>query len=312
MYYITYRCNARCSFCSIWRDPALRQVPDCRYEDVIRNLKALKKTGVKFIDFTGGEPLLHPELPEFLDAAKQLGLYTTVTTNCRKYPDIAGSIRGKVNLLHFSLDSMSVKEHDDLRGGSFHDSVMHSIDIALHLGERPDLLFTVTNENARAIGGLSAFAKEKKLMLIVNPVFGYGGEERIDAETLDYLEKYGRKPYVYMNAALHKLIRNDGNRRTHPRCRAVSSTIVISPDNQVLLPCFHQSNKEIPISSELTDIMKSLAYQSAKEKQGRYPFCEGCTINCYFDPSFLYKADGYLLSSLVSKAKYGFDKYVRR
>ena len=312
MYYITYRCNARCSFCSIWRDPELIRTADCRHNDVIRNLQALKKIGVKFIDFTGGEPLLHPGLPDFLDVAKGLRLYTTVTTNCRKYPDIAGSIRGKVNLLHFSLDSMNEKEHDAIRGGSFHESVMRSVDIALELGERPDLLFTVTNENVRAIDGLSAFAREKKLVLIVNPAFRYGEVDRVDAVTLDYLEKFGRRPYVYMNAALHKLIRNNGNRRARPRCRAVSSTIVISPDNHVLLPCFHQSMEKIPITADLADVMASQIFQTAKEKQGRHPFCEGCTINCYFDPSFLYKPDSYLFLSLVSKAKYGFDKYVRR
>ena len=76
-YYLTYRCNAKCSFCDIWEKPS----PYVTLENVEQNLKDLKRLGVKVIDFTGGEPLLHRQLPEILDLAKSLGFITTVTTN---------------------------------------------------------------------------------------------------------------------------------------------------------------------------------------------------------------------------------------
>lgn len=311
IYYITYRCNARCSFCNIWYDPEFENVSDCSVENVEINLRQVRKTGVKFVDFTGGEPLLHPDLPAFLEIARRLGLYTSVTTNCKRYPDLAEALRGRVDLLHFSLDSFVGEEHDYLRGQNLFTNVMHSIEIAQGIGERPDLLFTATHKNFDAIGELSEFAREKKLMLIVNPVFNYCGQERLNNAALNYLESYSRKPYVYVNHALHKLIRKRGNDRLRPRCRAMSSSILITPDNQLLTPCFHHSKEKIPIKMNLREIITGSSYKREKELQGRHSFCEGCTINCYFDPSFLYKIDEYLLLSLFSKAKYGFDKYVR-
>jgi len=310
-YYITYRCNARCQFCDIWRSSRYQHIEDCRLTDAQHNLAQLKKLGVKFIDFTGGEPLLHRDLAAMLTSAKQLGLYTSVTTNCALYPRFAQQLKGKVDLLHFSIDSLDEAAHDRLRGKALHQSVMESIAIARRLGEKPDLLYTVTEANIHALKPLSEFAAQQRLMLIVNPVFHYSDQQQLSRADIDYLEKFKTKPYVYLNQALQQLIKFGGNDRRRPRCRAVSSGIVISPDNKLLLPCFHHAVQRIALNKDLIDIIKSETYRNMKLQQGRFSFCQNCTINCYFDPSFLYRFDRYFFFSLLSKAKYGFDKYVR-
>ncbi len=76
-YYVTYRCNATCGFCDIWEQPS----PMVTLGDARRNLDALRRLGVRVIDFTGGEPLLHTHLHTLLTMAKQRGFLTTVTTN---------------------------------------------------------------------------------------------------------------------------------------------------------------------------------------------------------------------------------------
>ena len=76
-YYVTYRCNAKCAFCDIWEKPS----PYITLADVEANLRDLKRLGVNVIDFTGGEPLLHRQLPDFLALARQMAFITTVTTN---------------------------------------------------------------------------------------------------------------------------------------------------------------------------------------------------------------------------------------
>ena len=309
-YYITYRCNAQCSFCDIWKKYRNMEKVDCSLEDVLNNLHQLKSIGVKFIDFTGGEPLLHPHLPEMLQAAKKNGFHTSVTTNCLAYPKRAKELKGLIDLLHFSLDSLDKEENDLLRGKNSFSSVMESIQIAQQLEERPDLLFTVTQSNFKAIDELANFAQEQKLILIVNPIFKYSGQNKINVEALDYIEQFHKAPYVYINRALHRLIRLGGNKRADPRCRAVTSTIVISPNNEVLLPCYHFQQLAIPIKNNLKQIRKSHTIKLFKKQQGTFPFCEGCTINCYFDPSFLYKIDSYFWLSLISKIKYGVDKYI--
>jgi len=310
-YYITYLCNGKCLYCDIWKRNRFQQSSDCSFKNIAQNLPQLKQIGIKFIDFTGGEPLLHPQLPTILKLAKELRFYTSVTTNCLLYPQRAEQLKGLVDLLHFSLDSMNEVENDQLRGKGSFASVMESIEIARSFGERPDLLITATRTNFKAIEELSFFAQAQKLILIVNPIFNYSGQSSLTTHALDYLDQYHNEPYVYVNRAFHRLIRRGGNKRSEPRCRAISSTIVISPQNELLLPCFHHAQLSIPIHANLGQILNTQTYKLLKKQQGTFPFCDGCTINCYFDPSFLYKLDRFFWLSLVSKLKYGYDKFIR-
>jgi MoaA/NifB/PqqE/SkfB family radical SAM enzyme len=142
-YYVTYRCNAKCSFCDIWEKPS----PYVTLPEVAQNLKDLKKLGVNVIDFTGGEPLLHREIDKFLGLAHEMGFITTLTTNGLLYPKLAERLKGKVDMLHFSLDSSEKEQHDKGRGVACFDFVMQSIEVAKSLGERPDIIFTVFREN---------------------------------------------------------------------------------------------------------------------------------------------------------------------
>jgi hypothetical protein len=54
-------------------------------------------------------------------------------------------------------------------------------------------------------------------------------------------------------------------------------------------------------------------YNSAEVKQqialeGRLPQCEGCTINCYMQPSFAVEMNKYFWKALPSTLKYNYYK----
>ncbi|MBN2413853.1 radical SAM protein [candidate division KSB1 bacterium] len=311
-YFITFRCNCRCSFCDIWNADRYDQTIFADIKDVEQNLIEAKKLGVKFVDFTGGEPLLHPHIRTFLKLARKLGYRTSVTTNCLLYPQIAESIKGQVDFLHFSLDSLIESQHDEIRNKKAFVSVLTSIDTARALGEKPDLLFTVTDINVKQTGPLSELAKRLGLLLLVNPVFTNSRGLEISLQNLKFLERFQYKPYVYINKAFHRLRGNGGNSIQKPRCRAVDSTLVISPDNHLLLPCFHFCQIKKAINGDLSGIYNSEKLREYKNRQGRFDFCERCMLNCYFDPSFVYKCDVYFLESLFAKARYVYYKHIRR
>ena len=308
-YYITYRCNARCTFCDIWQRQDLIRSQDASFEDIKRNIPQLKKLGVKFIDFTGGEPLLYSYLPDALFYAKQHSLFTTVTSNGILYSDIAEEIRGLVDFLHFSLDGATPETNDTIRGRATFHHVMDSLELALSLDENPDILYTATPDTIAELPKLVRMAQELRVMLIVNPVFEQNDD--LTAASLQMIEQFKNVPFVYVNRAFHQLRREGGNQAGSPRCRAVSSCIVISPDNNLLLPCFHHHQSSVPIDRNLFQAFNSPQRHRFLHTQGRHSFCQGCTINCYFDPTFLYRFDRFFIDSQVSKIKYGIDKYLR-
>jgi MoaA/NifB/PqqE/SkfB family radical SAM enzyme len=303
-YYITYRCNATCSFCDIWEKPS----PYVTLANAEENFKALKKLGVKVIDFTGGEPLLHQQLDQLLALAKRYKFITTVTTNTLLYPKYAEKLKGKIDMLHFSLDSPVAEEHDASRGVKCFDKVMESIQLAKQLGERPDILFTVFEHNIGQIQQVyEEITKPNDLVLILNPVFEYNNVdtgEKFSKESLDALSEWGKKKNVYLNEAFIELRKDGGNHIEKAICLAASTTLVISPENKLVLPCYHLGLDEIALKGDLYEVYQSEIVQNAIAMEGRYPQCEGCTVNCYMQPSFAVKINKYFWKALPSTLKY--------
>jgi len=306
-YYLTYRCNATCGFCDIWQKPS----PFAKVEDIKQNLHDLKRLGVKFIDFTGGEPLLHRDLPEILAIAKHMGFVTSVTTNTLLYPKYAKDLAGKIDLLHFSLDSAYKERHDRSRGVRCFDKVLESIEVAKSLGEYPDLIFTVQASNYQEVPIVyETLSRPNNFILILNPIFQYGTfftAEQTEA-MFEYVLQFSKKRLVYMNAAFITLRRDGGNHRRNPVCKAVSEVVVISPSNEMILPCYHAGYKKLPIEHRLYDLRQSPFIKEEMKLEGRHKFCEGCTVNCYFEPSFAMHVSKYFWISLPSKTKYIYYK----
>lgn len=305
-YYVTYRCNAKCGFCDIWEIPS----PYVTFHDVKQNLIDLKKLGVKVIDFTGGEPLLHRDLDQFLALAKDLGFITTITSNGLLYPKRAEKLAGKVDMLHFSLDSADPEKHNKSRGVACFDHVMESIKIAKSLGERPDIIFTVMPSNIDEISDVyHQITRPNNLMLILNPVFEYNSVgENLNIDELNEVLSWSNKKLVYLNKGFIELRKNGGNKTSRPVCKAASSTIVISPENKIVSPCYHLKKEEIPIEGNLYNHRKSGKMQQLIKKEGTYKECEGCAINCYFQPSFAVEMNKYWFYALPSTLKYAAEK----
>ncbi|GAB3169840.1 radical SAM protein [Telluribacter humicola] len=301
-YYVTYRCNATCSFCDIWERPS----PYVTVENARQNLRDLKRLGVKVVDFTGGEPLLHRQLDELLREAKALGMITTVTTNGLLYPKYAHKLRGLIDMLHLSLDSPHRDEHDLSRGVKCFDKVMESIEVARGFGERPDIIFTVFESNVHQIRQVwEKVCIPNNLVLILNPVFEYntvGGN--LSKEALSELVHWGKQKNVYLNEAFVQLRLDGGNHTEAPVCKAGSTTLVISPENKLVLPCYHLGLKEHSIEGNLHDLYLSEEVQKLVALEGRLPACEGCAINCYMQPSFAVEINKYWWKALPSTLKY--------
>ncbi len=241
-----------------------------------------------------------------------MGMITTVTTNCLLYPKYAERLKNKVDMLHFSLDSPDEDAHNKSRGVKCFDKVVESIAIAKKLGERPDILFTVFENNIELIERVwREFTQPNNLMLILNPVFDYNNVEtgeKLSDESLNKLLWWGKQKNVFLNEAFITLRKNGGNDINNPICKAASSTIVISPENKLVLPCYHLGSKEFPINNNLHTLYNSTDVQNIVALEGKLKECEGCTINCYMQPSFSVEINKYFWKALPSTLKYNFIK----
>ncbi len=312
-YYVTYRCNAYCEFCHFGFHENFKSSPLAKLTDFKSNISQLAKLGVKFVDLTGGEPLLHKDIHLMAEYAKNSGMQTSITSNALLYPKFAEKLAGKVDLLHFSLDSPDEQEHNKIRKVDCYKSVLESLNLAKSLGEFPDILFTVTNETYRKLPRMYDIAVKMDLILLVNPVFSYFGNPGLNQEAIEFIEEFCEgKKNIYLNKGFMELRKDGGNDINNPKCKAVSRVIVISPDNEIILPCYHFGKDKIKIDKPIKEIRNSDKINYFKSMEGKFDFCNGCTVNCYFEPSFFYPTNLYSILSLSSKFKYGYNKFIKQ
>lgn len=89
-------CNFRCPFCYnrdlVLHPEKLAPIPE---KEIFKDLKKRKKW-IDGVVVTGGEPLLSPDLPEFLKKVKDLGFLTKIYTNGSKPAVLRGLLTKKL------------------------------------------------------------------------------------------------------------------------------------------------------------------------------------------------------------------------
>lgn len=316
-YYLTYKCNSRCTYCDIPVKPANIRIKESSPETIIENLAALKRLGVKVVDFTGGEPLIYRHLPAVMRAAKEMGFFTSMANTGTLYPRMARELAGLVDDLKFSLSTTDREAYAAERGIDGYEKVIESIKLALSLGELPSIIATATPQSIWQMEKVIDLARKLDVVVLLGPVFDYCDNELLHKEGIEELVRLSKLPNVCVNWAFLEFYLDGGNQTARPRCRAISSTIVVSPDDHLLLPCYHMHDERLKISHEagrsnLDSLWLSAHVQQRRKEEGSWAFCQGCTIWCYFETSFLWPPDKYFWLNVRSKARWALEKYKQK
>ena len=117
-------CNLHCSYC--FRSDENLYTSHAEFfplELLRRVINEARAAEVTRINFTGGEPTLHPQFEETLDTIREAGLTVSFVTNGwhfeRVWPALQAN-RAAVSHVAFSLDGVTREDHDRWRGnGSF-------------------------------------------------------------------------------------------------------------------------------------------------------------------------------------------------
>ena len=99
------RCNLACAYCNEYDDHS-DPVPT---EEMFRRVDKLAELGTAVVTISGGEPLLHPELPRIIARIKERGMVCTLITN--GYLLVPDQIRklnaAKLDRLQISIDNVN-------------------------------------------------------------------------------------------------------------------------------------------------------------------------------------------------------------
>jgi uncharacterized Fe-S cluster-containing radical SAM superfamily protein len=160
------RCNIQCVFC-YYQDNL--SAPNRSFAEIRADLELAYRNGVREVDFSGGEPTVHAELPELISYAKELGMQRCcIISNGVRLADEAYLISLRdagLDEILFSVHGPDAATHDEItqRAGSF-----AKITLALGHASRNGLAVRVnTVVNKINYQGLSRLAEQ---LLELHPV----------------------------------------------------------------------------------------------------------------------------------------------
>jgi AdoMet-dependent heme synthase len=157
-------CNIACSHCFNNSGPNVRTFGFLSVENVREDIEWAARAGVKEIFFTGGEPFLHPDLPEML-AFSLNHAPTTVLTNGMLINDrmadrltaIERSARYSLDI-RLSLDGYTEEMNDAIRGQGVFRSALEAVRRLSRRGLLPLVTIVRTWSDDQELDTLTAFS----------------------------------------------------------------------------------------------------------------------------------------------------------
>ena len=142
----TNRCNLSCLHC--YSKANLDDIDTLTTKKILDTLPQLKANGIKFLIFSGGEPLTRRDIFNIAKRCKELGIITYLSTNGLYVKNSnANKILDSFNYIGISIDG-SEEIHDRFRGlkGSFRESIK-AIDLLNSYGKtKVGVRFTITKD----------------------------------------------------------------------------------------------------------------------------------------------------------------------
>jgi Fe-coproporphyrin III synthase len=311
------RCNCRCMMCDIWKIRNVREITKKDMEPHLDSLRALK---VKWIVLSGGEPLLHSDLPALCDFIRPEGIKLTLLTAGLSIERHAARVADLVDDLIVSIDGPP-DVHDQIRGvRQAYQQLQRGV--AAVRQQRPDIPIrgrctvqkqncrelrnTVRTSHALGLNSVSFLAADVSSTAFNRPD-GWSDERRAetaltaeDADALDHeveflIDQCGpdmesgfivERPEKLRRIVHHFRCQLGQTQATSPRCNAPWVSAVIEADGDVR-PCFFHNSVGNIHDHSLIDILnghEALKFREQLDVSAN-TICRNCVCSLFVPQS---------------------------
>ena len=261
---ITNNCNLNCSFCSkIKRNKKYMTIEE--FEIILNKIK-------DYTDYiylhVKGEPLLHPNIIEFLDLAEKYNLKVNLTTNGILFPKLVDKL-SKCNSLHKIYFSLHSENNID----NYYENIFKNVDKL-----RKDIiviyrLWTLNNNKLDNKSQLIVDKLKEYYNLSTETVNKIKNDNNIKIKSTIYVDKDNKFDWPSVN-----------NYKSNGYCYALKTHIAILVDGTIA-PCCLDSDGIINLgnifNNTIEEIINSNRYKNLlKSFQDRKPceeLCRSCT-----------------------------------
>lgn len=168
-------CNLACLHCFISCGPKNDSHPMMTLEDILERLAWAKDYGVKEYYFTGGEPLMHPDIKAIIDATLAQGPLTILTNGILIDDEMAAWLSARFRASRYSfdvrvsMDGTTPEENDAIRGRRTFEKILAGVDRLIAHGLNPVLTVTTCHAELAAEEGRASFIALLKSRGVTQP-----------------------------------------------------------------------------------------------------------------------------------------------
>ena len=305
------RCNCRCVMCDIWK---LQSVQEITFSDLQSHADDIEELGVRWVVFSGGEPLMHSDLFRLSSFLRERGIRTTLLTAGLLLASYAGSIVRTMDDVIVSLDGPP-ETHDRIRRvrGAFdllsagvrrlnaervgfpvsarttvqhanHRLLRQTVRCATNLGLR-SISFLAADLDSTAFNRPAGWPPARQSQVALTEEETFELETEIE-DMIAVLPEYGgfvlETPEKLRRIVVHFRVHLGLAAATAPRCNAPWVSAVVKPDGAVR-PCFFHAAIGNVKRQSLRDVINSpeaIAFRRGLNVATN-PTCRRCVCSLY-------------------------------
>ena len=274
---LTPKCNLSCVYCHKEGEKSPKE--QLSAEDIAEILRVAAKFEIRSVKFTGGEPLLRPDLVQIVKSVPA-GMESSLTTNGTLLADLARDLKTSgLMRVNVSIDSLNPETYKKITGIDRLSDVLDGITAALDVGLTPVKLNMVVLDgiNDNEIDDFLAFVRGNRnliLQLIELMHFNdcnYHGELNVVEEMLASRSKqiitrrmHHRKKYC-LDGAEVEVVRPLHNTEFCAFCNRLRVT-----SDGKLKPCLLRTDNHIDIRGKKNEELEALFKKAVSLREPFY------------------------------------------
>jgi MoaA/NifB/PqqE/SkfB family radical SAM enzyme len=295
-------CNSRCRYCADWSKPEQQLLERTVLKQVIQDLGHLN---VGWICFSGGEPLLHPDVDWCISYAADQDIAPWLITNgiLLSKERLERLLSSGLKCCLLSIDALDPDIYKVHRGVSFRnvDRALRALEKAVAVGSSLDVILNcvITRLNLAAIPALVEFADAKGFHVLFQPyeprVMSLPHEQdpfrfrETDLPALERLVEWcissqGHRPVVLNSQFFLKHMPRYVRSRQMPEdfeCYTGYRTICLGSGGE-LYSCWHMGTVGNVYKTGLLAAWNSVRFEQIRA-QMRALACPTCWTSCHLD-----------------------------
>ena len=296
---VSENCNSNCFMCHYAGKRDSYNISEEQYNKL---LKHVKKYNYKMIRFTGGEPLLHNQLVNFIKKAKQIGVKTSIITNGFLLKIKAKElVESGLDQCIISLDGSCSEIHDSLRNfkGCFNNIINGIYELRKNNSNLSIRINTVVSgKNIHDLSNIYKLLIKLKInqWSIIPVKFK---ENTWDNDSIKYYKKFQKEikqsdKLIFLGDSMNfagitkeeieNTFNNNSRVKDSTECHVIDHVRFYIPDKDLLVPCNCISHRLNQIPIDENDDMEKCCEKIRNWLKINSKNCTGCEpLNNYIN-----------------------------